>query len=229
MKKIDFDNYADEYNKILDDQLNFFSADSQYFAEYKVKQAKAVLPQTPKTILDFGCGIGRSIHFFQKYFPSSQIYGCETSEKSLEIARKQFPSAHFYQTQELASLGMRFDLIFLAGVLHHIEVKDRRPTIELISAALQPQGNILIFEHNPFNPMTRHLVNTCPFDRDAVLLKPTETKQLLTDAGIHKIKHYYTLFFPAALKWLRPLEYYLRHLPLGGQYLVQGTAAKLIP
>ena len=40
MKKTDFDDYAADYNKILEEQLNFFEGDNHYFAEYKVKQAK---------------------------------------------------------------------------------------------------------------------------------------------------------------------------------------------
>ena len=30
---------------------------------------------------------------------------------------------------------------------------------------LVPGGIIVIFERNPFNPVTRKIVNTCPYDR----------------------------------------------------------------
>jgi hypothetical protein len=35
---------------------------------------------------------------------------------------------------------------------------------------LKEDGHFIIFEHNPINPVTRHLVKNCPFDADAVLL-----------------------------------------------------------
>ena len=228
MKKTDFDDYVADYNKILEDQLNFFEGDNHYFAEYKVKQAKRFFQHPPTMILDFGCGIGRSMPFFQKHFPDSALYGCDTSEKSIQVAKKQFPATHFCNTEELAASNLRFDLIFLSGVLHHVEPGERKALVALIASVLKPRGSMFIFEHNPFNPVTKHLVNTCPFDRGVVLLKPKETKSLLAEAGIHEIECQYTLFFPRMLKWLRPLEDYLRFLPLGGQYLVRGISGSVL-
>ncbi len=38
-------------------------------------------------------------------------------------------------------------------------------------SVLKKKGRVYIFEHNPYNPVTRYLVATCEFDRDAVLFK----------------------------------------------------------
>ena len=87
---------------------------------------------------------------------------------------------------------------------------------------LRPGGRLFVFEHNPYNPVTRHLVNTCPFDADAVLLTRAETVSLLKAAGFEPSAAAYCLFFPQMLAVFRPLEAWLGWLPLGGQYFVAG-------
>jgi hypothetical protein len=53
-------------------------------------------------------------------------------------------------------------------VFHHIEPEFRPKAIRDISELLRERGNIFIFEHNPFNPITNYLVKTCIFDADAI-------------------------------------------------------------
>ncbi len=62
-----------------------------------------------------------------------------------------------------------------------------------------------IFEHNPISPVTRHIVATCPFDENAVLI-PWASSRPSKLAGIGKVGIAYTGFFPGALQALRPLE-----------------------
>ena len=116
---------------------------------------------------------------------------------------------------------MTFDVIFIACVFHHIPLADRVSVMKSIVDVCSNSGKIIIFEHNPYNPMTRYLVHRCPFDRDAILLTPAELKKIGLAVGIKNIRHHYTLFFPSQLRWLRIFESYLRFLPLGGQYVVE--------
>ena len=80
----------------------------------------------------------------------------------------------------------------------------------------------MIYEHNPFNPMTLHAVNSCPFDENAVLLKRSQVRNVLREGGMEVVMQEYRVYFPAFLKLLRPLEKYLGWLPLGAQYFVVG-------
>ena len=114
----------------------------------------------------------------------------------------------------------KFDLIFVALVFHHIKPELRSKVIKDISDLLQKDGNIFIFEHNPYNPVTSYLVNTCIFDADAVLLKKGELCKLLIGAKLSINACRYTLFFPSFLKKLRFIEPMLGYLPLGGQYFI---------
>jgi len=92
--------------------------------------------------------------------------------------------------------------------------------MKVLYQRLTPGGTIVIFEHNPFNPVTRKIVNDCPYDKDAVLLRPSELKTLLVDAGLLVHRSVYCLFVPPSLSALLPLESKLGWLPLGGQYWV---------
>ncbi len=114
-----------------------------------------------------------------------------------------------------------FDLIFVAGVFHHVAVAQRPGVSRALHDRLNTSGSLFVFEHNPFNPITRRIVNTCPYDADAVLLRPSELQSLLFATGLKPGHKAYCLFVPPKLSWLMPLENWLQWLPLGGQYWVR--------
>ncbi|MBN1634853.1 MAG: class I SAM-dependent methyltransferase [Ignavibacteria bacterium] len=224
-QKVDFDQYAADYETKLGDDLKFFE-ESSYFAEYKIKIVRGELHDKPLNILEYGCGIGRNLTFITKYFPDSKISACDISVKSLEIAGKSNPTVNLFKSEdsELAKHENQFDLIFISCVFHHIEPPLRQDSMNKIRSLLKPGGILYIFEHNTLNPVTRKIVRECPWDEDAILLKPAELKTLFANSNLSFKKLKYTLFFPAFLKFLRPLEKLLTWLPLGGQYYI--TAQK---
>ena len=61
MAKIDFDDYAENYNDLVDGQLSKFESNSEYFADYKAALSKKLMHTSPERILEYGCGIGRNI------------------------------------------------------------------------------------------------------------------------------------------------------------------------
>ena len=83
---------------------------------------------------------------------------------------------------------------------------------------LRPGGWLVIFEHNPVNPVTRYIVATCEFDKNAVLIPAGRLRACEKVAGFTKVEVKYTGFFPGALRVLRPVEPYLSALPVGAQY-----------
>jgi SAM-dependent methyltransferase len=223
-EKVDFDIYANEYEKILDNDLKFFGEENGYFAEYKVKIVKDTISTEPENILEFGCGIGLNLRHFKKYFPSAKISGCDISEKSIQLASKQIEDVNFFilNDESVTNRSGIFDLIFVSCVFHHIAPQLRSAAINRIKNMLKPKGALYIFEHNPLNPVTRKIVKDCPWDKDAILLNTNETIDLMSKAGFEISEKKFTLFFPAQLGFLRPLEKFLKHVPLGGQYFVKG-------
>jgi hypothetical protein len=87
---------------------------------------------------------------------------------------------------------------------------------------LKPGGLFALFENNPWNPGTRYVMSKIPFDRDAVMLRASETSRRLVDGGFEILTVDFLFVFPALLRWLRPLERHLASVPLGAQYLVLG-------
>jgi SAM-dependent methyltransferase len=219
--RVDFDDYADRYEELVKKQLAFFSEDRGYFSEYKVALATGHCRKPPKTILDFGCGIGLSLPFLTRYFPSASLFATDLSEKSLDYVRGKFPNVT--ALPEGAVDGCAFDMIFVSGVFHHVPAEQRPRVLERLATLLTDGGQVFVFEHNPYNPVTRHMVSTCPFDEDAELITLGAMKRLVGDvASLSITKAGYCLFFPQLLQGLRPIEKTLRWLPLGGQYFVVG-------
>ncbi|AYD65760.1 class I SAM-dependent methyltransferase [Achromobacter sp. B7] len=220
--KVDFDEHTENYNALLRESLGFFSSDDEYFARYKVDLVKKSLGAEPQRILEYGCGIGRNIPFLRDSFPKAAIDGSDVSELSLDMAREQHPD-NFFFLEAGQTDGEPYDLIFVASVFHHIPPAERQRVTESLVQRLRPGGILCVFEHNPYNPITRRIVNNCIYDADAVLLKPQELKGLFKNSGLDLRTFEYCLFIPPKLKALSWIERYLGWLPLGGQYWICGT------
>lgn len=222
--KVDFDEYTDNYNELLHESTKFFSTSEEYFAKYKIELVRSEITRPINRILEYGCGIGRNIRYLQAAFPGAEIIGTDISEASLTIAASENPGVRFEAERENLDLG-QFDLIFVAGVFHHIPPPERPSVSRLLAKRLTKAGSLCVFEHNPFNPVTRRIVNTCPYDADAVLLKPSELRSLLHQAELMTRGQAYCLFIPPKLSRLAPIEKYLEWLPLGGQYWINASHA----
>jgi ubiquinone/menaquinone biosynthesis C-methylase UbiE len=223
-----FDEFAKDYRQIHNENIKLTGADSSYFSEFKVKWLRKYYQDSePHTILDLGAGDGTCLSFFSSYFPKSQLFGIDVSEKSIEeAAARNIKNAavRVYNGTEIPYPNEKFDLILVATVMHHIRFELHDALMKEAHRVLKPGGKIFIVEHNPYNPVTMHMVNTCPFDADAVLLKPGYTKSLLQRAGFRNCENQFTLFFPRGgiFKAFHFLEKFLSFLPVGGQYVAIG-------
>ncbi len=219
-----FDPYASDYAAIHRKNLGFLGRNMAVFAEYKADIARVVAPASVRSILDFGCGIGTNLSPLRRLFPDCRMLGCDTSAESLDIARREHPDVEVMQIatpDELPRRVERVDMAFVSNVFHHIPPAERLAWAAALRKVVTT--GVLMFEHNPFNPVTRHLVNTCPFDEDAVLLTTGDARRVLTGAGFGIGKLRYTLLTPFRIAPLIWIEKLLSPLPLGGQYYVWAT------
>lgn len=225
MDVAEFDKFALEYDAIHADNIKLSGEDPEYFARYKIDDLRrrwdAAGRAEPASILDFGTGIGNSLPHLAKSFPGARLVGLDVSRNSLDVADRRFPGvAELVRYDGVAAPfeDETFDLIFSACVFHHIDAAEHGQIFAELRRLLKPGGQMVIFEHNPLNPATRHIVATCPFDENAVLIRAAQLQRTQLQAGFSAVKVAYTAFFPGALRLLRPLEPFLETCPLGAQY-----------
>jgi SAM-dependent methyltransferase len=224
--KAKFDDYAGSYQELHAKSVTASGEEPTYFFEYKRRCIErlvgAVEPATAGPILDYGCGIGMLIEQLRGRFP--EVDGFDPSSESVARAATRTPGAQLWTDADQIPAG-RYGLAILSCVLHHVPVADRPALIARVSSKLRPGGRLVVFEHNPWNPLTRRVVAQCPFDDDAILLSPGETKELLRGGGFQGVRLDYIVFLPRALAALRWIEPHLRAVPVGAQVMVVGTRA----
>jgi len=221
MNKPEFDQYAEQYDRVLGETIPEGLNEDGYFAEYKIAlMAARISNKQPVRILDFGCGAGRSLPYLDQYFPETELWGFDVSPASLKVAAERVPRAKLFSDWD-AIQGMHFDAIIAANVYHHIPLDQRQQALTRCCESLDVKGQMFLFEHNPFNPVTRWIFERCPFDADAEMLSLKTALDLTRKAGFQSAQHGYTLFFPRPLAVFRVFEPLLKHIPLGAQYYVQ--------
>jgi ubiquinone/menaquinone biosynthesis C-methylase UbiE len=227
MLEAEFDRFADEYRADHARNIRLSGEDPDFFASYKVADVQRIVgaaqSSKPLKILDFGAGVGNSIAPMRRHFPNADLTCLDVSERSLEIANRRFPNqAHFrsFDGHRIPFDDESFDLVFTACVFHHIPQPRQPGLLREIRRVLRQDGHFILFEHNPLNPLTRHAVNTCPFDENAVLIRAGSMRARIREAGFAKAGLAYRIFFPNALASLRDLERVLSMVPFGAQYYV---------
>lgn len=216
---MDFDRYASTYRDVLNRSVSASGETGEYFASYKAHYVARLLGnEFEGRILDYGCGVGMVTAGLTRLLPQAHVKAFDQSATSIANVNPELRKKASF-CSDLAELGIA-DIIMVANVLHHVAVPDRQPLIKQLSERLSSGGQLVIFEHNPINPLTLAVVRDCPFDVDAVLLPSSEAINLCIGADLHIVRRDYIVFFPRPLGWLRPIEPALRWLPIGAQYAV---------
>jgi len=232
----EFDQFASAYTDILAPSLALSGYGTNYFDEYKIKVVyshiiKSGNSKVPRSFLNFGCGVGRSEKIISQYFPNCAIYSTDISSESIRIAKEYnslLDNVTFAVSEGIAiPFDRTFDIIFCAGVFHHIPCEERLPILAELKSKLSPDGVLFIFEHNPWNPITRRIVATCPLDDNAHLIGPVAMGRMLRQSGFTSIVRNFIVFFPRWLEFLSPLEKMMGHCPLGAQYVMMASTHSL--
>jgi len=224
-----FDDCARVYNATVQSAIGASGETVQFFAELKVGLMARVLgDRQPRTILDFGCGIGNTTRAIAARFPSSRIIGFDVSAESIAIARKTSSeqSGRIEYTSSAndclpltdASVGT----VFTSCVFHHIEEANRAHWVRELRRVLEAGAPLFVFEHNPYNPLTIRVVRRVPFDEGVILLRPADAGRLLRREGFIISPPVFYFFFPALLRVLRVFEPLMKRVPIGAQYFVVG-------
>ena len=226
-----FDQHAHDYDATVQRAIGASGESVQYFAELKIRlMAKALSGGQPRAILDFGCGIGNTTRTLATHFPRAVVTGFDVSAGSIAVARQLTPP-DADSVRYLSAVGSRlpfddrtFDAAFTSCVFHHIEPAERLQWARELRRVLIQGAPLFLFEHNPWNPLTVRVVRSIPFDEGVILLTPGYTSELLRTAGFATEPPWFYFFFPRLLRGLRPVEGWLKRVPIGAQYYVVGRS-----
>lgn len=101
-------------------------------------------------ILDFGCGCGRTIRWFEKYDAASSISGTDIDSAAIEYCRHRFKKMEFSTNQPLPPLKYpqaQFDLVYSISVFTHINEEFQHKWLAELARIIKPGGVVLLSVH----------------------------------------------------------------------------------
>ena len=225
----EFDAFASHYDAGMSDPFKrIIGGDADTFLEHKADWLLRTLAPSGR-LLDFGCGNGRFLRALRRRGGLLDLAGYDASAGMIDAARRQWDSGpppvlhHLAPSGQVPFADREFDMVTAVCVLHHIRPSSRLRVVREMARVLKSGGVLVIFEHNPLNPVTRWLVRRAPIDAAAILLSAEESAKLLREARVVHRRTDYILFFPPRWRRLWRLEPLLARLPVGGQYMTVGT------
>jgi SAM-dependent methyltransferase len=227
----EFDDYAAEYEGGLDNPIKrMLGSSPDQFIAVKTRwlmRHEPALRTGGLAMLDYGCGIGSLMRVLVNTGARARFTGCDISTGMLRQVEKRWPASLSPLPALAPQQGARtpfadgqFDIATVSAVLHHVPVAERPAVYAELGRVLKPGGRLYIFEHNPRNPLVRHVIARTPIDKNAILLDPQEVRHGLLDSGRYDLDTDYLMFMPPGLAFLRPVDRTLAWLPLGAQYVV---------
>jgi SAM-dependent methyltransferase len=228
-KPTEFDRYRKSYRDAVERSIAFSGAGLDFFARVKARRlldlsARRVGDPRSLSVLDVGCGPGETDSWLEGRL--QRLSGVDVSAEMVEAARRRNPWAEYRVGDGgLPFSSEIFDVCFAVCVMHHVPRSERPALAGEMARVTRAGGIVVIFEHNPWNPLTRKAVAGCEFDRDVELLPRGESEALLRDVGLTDVEASYIVFFTRDSPRLQRIERRLGRLPLGAQHVVSGRRA----
>jgi ubiquinone/menaquinone biosynthesis C-methylase UbiE len=220
-----FDDYATKYDELLHDPLrDRFAGGSEFFIRQKCRSVERRLARLggarPLRVLDVGCGQGTALACFGR---DVRVFGADVSHPMLHEAIKRGPVT-VQEPLHLPFADNTFDAVYAFCIYHHIPDDDHVAHLRELRRVVAEGGEVMVYEHNPYNPVTARIFARAPIDRGCHMIRPADLRARFLAAGFDEVSQGYLLFVPERLgPVLGFMEPALSWLPLGGQYFVAGT------
>jgi SAM-dependent methyltransferase len=171
-------------------------------------------------LADVGCGVGLTDSMIIDRVAA--VSGFDESAESVAVAAETNPSATYFHADgpELPAEADSFDVAFAINVIHHVDPSDRPEFVAELRRIVRPGGLVIVFEHNPFNPLTRLSVLRCEFDKGVELLSRRNLRRLVGEAGLTPVAARYVIFSTSAAPSVLAAERRIGWLPLGAQHVL---------
>lgn len=224
----EFDAYSKNYDDAVNSSIGFSGLKVDFFTRVKAQYIKRLLAEHFDDIkhirlLDVGCGVGN----YHPYLVDDvgAISGVDVSAACIQTARDRNSGVDYsvYDGHSLPYDDASFDFAYTICVMHHVPPEQWPAFAAELRRVVRPGGMVAVFEHNPYNPLTRRAVSSCEFDKDAVLLTAGQVDELLRGAGFKDATRRYILTVPPFNRLLMGVDRALARLPLGGQFYVTAS------
>jgi len=113
----------------------------------KILAAAAALLQSPRSVLDIGCGRGALLERFRQAFPGASLYGVDISQSTVDAARARGFDARVADiSQSLPFADAFFECVVFGEVIEHLVDPDA--ALREISRVLTPNGTLIVTTPN---------------------------------------------------------------------------------
>lgn len=120
-----------------------------------------------KRILDYGCGVGRWVEFFQK--SGFRYSGVDIASEMIDIAKKLYPKVDFQalDKDKIPYPAAHFDFVCSISAIHHNPYPQQERILEEILRVLRPGGFLLLFEgiSESEKDISHETASSCMFER----------------------------------------------------------------
>jgi SAM-dependent methyltransferase len=102
------------------------------------------------SVLDFGCGCGRTLRWLEPYRETCRLHGTDVDREAIAWCAAQIPFARFQVNQALPPLDYAddgFDLIYAVSVLTHLDEPAQLRWLAELRRVAQPGGIVLLSIH----------------------------------------------------------------------------------
>ena len=98
-------------------------------------------------ILDFGCGVGRQLLHFTRYFSNPDYYACDIDDTSIDFIAKFYPNVKSYTSSFHPPLNYEdnfFDMIYSVSIFSHLCLEDQQIWLAELARITKPGGICLL-------------------------------------------------------------------------------------
>lgn len=225
-KDTEFDAYADGYAAGMENPLKkIVGKNPNEFLIPKIQILTELIEcqrSTPR-VLDFGCGTGEMLALLALAKPEWTLFGADISQQMINEAEKRHlilkQNATLLYIEQALDGNNKYDMIYASCVFHHIAPKDWVKTLRVIANCLEKDGLFVMFEHNPWNPITKWVVNHTEIDKNANLFSALTAGSIIREAGMYIEKTRHFMHLPPSMALAGFVDRLFGVLPLGGQYV----------
>ena len=105
-----------------------------------------------QSVLDFGCGCGRTLIHFTRKFPGKALHGTDVDIESINWCRTHLPNTYLTVNDSLPPIcypDQHFDLVYCISVFTHLSEDHQCRWLSELHRVIKPGGILLVTVHGP--------------------------------------------------------------------------------